>query len=120
MQPWTERSERLLAIKCDVLRVVGGANVQGDHASKRSPVEYRRTFESGIRRLDPAIAVLAAEFAQMAAQLQRRENALRQEIAQLRIEIGEARKDRQVAEIVESDYFRSLRAQARDLRRKRE
>jgi phage regulator Rha-like protein len=63
---------------------------------------------------------LAAEFAQMAAQVQKREESLRQQIADLRIEIDEAKKERQVGEIVESEYFQNLRAQASALRRKRE
>ena len=36
---------------------------------------------------------------------------------ELRIEIDLARQERQVAEITDSDYFRSLRERAEDLRR---
>jgi len=36
----------------------------------------------------------------------------------LRIEIDMAKKERQVAEITESDYFQELRDKARELRRR--
>jgi len=80
--------------------------------------EYQRTFAPQVEYRDRSIAALAAEFAQMAAQVQKREEALRQEIADLRIEIDQAKKERQVGEIVESEYFQSLRAQAAQLRRR--
>jgi len=82
--------------------------------------EYDRGFAPQSDYQDRSIAALAAEFAQMAAQVQKREEALRQEIVELRIEIDEAKKERQVGEIVESEYFQSLRAQAAKLRRRRE
>ena len=83
--------------------------------------EYEAVAHPDTRLRDPTIAALAAEFAQMAAQVQRREEALRQEIEalRLRIEIDEEKRQRQVSEIVESDYFQDIRARARDLRRRR-
>lgn len=69
---------------------------------------------------DPTLATLAAEFARMATNVRQREEELRQEIAQLKIEIDEAKRERQVDEIVESDFFQDIKAKARDLRRKRE
>ena len=62
------------------------------------------------------IRTLAAEFAQMAAQVEKREQELRKEVFRLQIEIDEAKRERQVSEIVESDYFQSLRSQAKKLR----
>jgi CRP-like cAMP-binding protein len=82
--------------------------------------EYQRGFTPQTEYRDRSVSALAAEFAQMAAQVQKREEALRQEIVDLRIEIDHAKKERQVGEIVESEYFQSLRAQAAELRRKRE
>ena len=69
---------------------------------------------------DETLATLAAEFAQMATQVKAREEALQRQVEQLRIEIDEAKKQRQVAEIVESDYFQSLKSKAANLRQKRE
>lgn len=46
-----------------------------------------------------------------------RENeVLKGEVRQLRIEIDVAKRDREVSEIVESDYFQSLRAKAQEIR----
>jgi transcriptional regulator with GAF, ATPase, and Fis domain len=46
-----------------------------------------------------------------------REERLQQQIQELRIELDEARQDKQVAEITESDYFQQLRSEADDLRK---
>jgi methyl-accepting chemotaxis protein len=59
---------------------------------------------------------LARVFSRMAIQVQAREQKLKQEVAQLRIEIDQAKKARQVAEITETDYFYKLRERAREIR----
>jgi transcriptional regulator with GAF, ATPase, and Fis domain len=51
-----------------------------------------------------------------AIQVQARENALKEQIQQLKIEIDEAKKMRQVAEIVETEYFQKLSEDAKRLR----
>lgn len=48
-----------------------------------------------------------------------REAKLRQEIAQLRIEIDESRRTKQVAEITDTQYFKRLQEQARAMREKK-
>ncbi len=48
-----------------------------------------------------------------------REQALRQEIQQLRIEIDEAKLQKTVSETVDSDFFQDLQARAADIRRRR-
>jgi len=48
-----------------------------------------------------------------------REESLRREIAQLKIEIDETRRARQVAEITDTAYFKNLKSQAVQLREKR-
>jgi HAMP domain-containing protein len=45
-----------------------------------------------------------------------REQSLKQEIRQLRIEIDEARRQQQVEEIVETDFFQDLQSRARAMR----
>jgi hypothetical protein len=52
----------------------------------------------------------------MASEIYAREQNLKRQVQQLRIELDEARQARQVAEITESDYFRELEAKAQDLR----
>ncbi|MFN2225521.1 MAG: Crp/Fnr family transcriptional regulator [Anaerolineae bacterium] len=69
---------------------------------------------------DPTMATLAAEFARMATHVREREEELRQEIAQLKIEIDHTKRQQQVEEIVDTDFFQDIKSKARDLRRKRE
>jgi CheY-like chemotaxis protein len=59
---------------------------------------------------------LARVFQRMAHEVHAREQRLKQEVQQLRIEIDEARTARQVAEITETDYFQDLQRKADQLR----
>jgi CheY-like chemotaxis protein len=59
---------------------------------------------------------LARVFQRMAREVLAREQRLKQEVQQLRIEIDEARTARQVAEITETDYFQDLQRKADQLR----
>jgi len=66
---------------------------------------------------DDALGQLARTFVRMALEVRAREDRLRREVTELRIVIDRAREERQVAEITETDYFRSLRSRAADLRK---
>ena len=59
---------------------------------------------------------LARVFQRMAREVYAREQRLKQEVQQLRIEIDESRTARQVAEITETDYFQDLQRKADQLR----
>lgn len=59
---------------------------------------------------------LARVFQRMVREVQAREQRLRQQVQQLKIEIDEVKKARQVAEITETDYFQELQEKARKLR----
>ncbi|MGA2488757.1 MAG: response regulator [Anaerolineales bacterium] len=63
-----------------------------------------------------ALGQLARVFSRMASEIYAREQRLKQQVQQLRIELDEARQAREVAEITESDYFQQLEAKAQDLR----
>jgi CRP-like cAMP-binding protein len=65
---------------------------------------------------DKALVAVADAVQNMVRAVREREERLRQEVAQLQIEIDEAKRKRQVDEIVETDYFQKLAQQARDLR----
>ena len=69
---------------------------------------------------DDALGQLARVFQSMARQVYTREQQLRQQVQRLQIEIDEARKARQVEEIIETDYFRELCEQVERLRLRRE
>ncbi|MGI5834956.1 MAG: hypothetical protein ACOX87_00510 [Chloroflexota bacterium] len=62
------------------------------------------------------ISKLSHMFGRMALEVIVREEKLRLQVQQLRIEIDESKKVRQVAEITETDYFQSLKQKARKLR----
>jgi two-component system cell cycle response regulator len=64
-----------------------------------------------------ALGSLARMFQRMAREVRAREERLQQQVRDLQIEIDESKQARKVAEITESDYFRTLRNQAEDLRR---
>jgi two-component system cell cycle response regulator len=63
-----------------------------------------------------ALGQLARVFSRMASEVYAREQRLKRQVQQLRIELDQARQARQVAEITESDYFQELQARAHDLR----
>ena len=65
---------------------------------------------------EDALGGLARVFQRMAREVQAREERLRRQVQELRIEIDEARQAKKVAEITESDYFKQLRGQADKLR----
>ncbi len=69
---------------------------------------------------DPTLATLAAEFSAMAAQVKQREETLKQEVAMLRIEIDEARRREEASQIMDSDFYRSLKEKARSMRQKKD
>jgi two-component system, cell cycle response regulator len=78
------------------------------------------TFEPGqlaeVAQRDDALGLLARRFASMADEVRAREERLRREVRELRIEIDHARQAQRVAEITDTDFFRELRARAGELR----
>ena len=66
-----------------------------------------------------ALGKLARVFQNMARQVHAREQSLRQQVHELRVEIDEVKKARQVAEITETEYFRDLCDRAQKLRQRR-
>ena len=67
---------------------------------------------------DESIATLAAEFTKMIACVQDREEDLRQQVFDLHIVIDEAKRKQDFEEIIESDFFQSLKDKAKCLRQK--
>ena len=75
-------------------------------------------FTEDDRRLLETIAPQAAIAIEKAQQVREREQKLKNEIKQLRIEIDEAKRQKQVDQIVGTDYFQRLSQKARDLRQR--
>jgi two-component system cell cycle response regulator len=74
----------------------------------------------GVAARDDALGQLARVFRRMAREVAAREQALAQEVRQLRIEIDSRRAATQVAEITETDYFQDLQRKASALRARRD
>ena len=68
---------------------------------------------------DETLATLAADFAKMAAQVKEREETLRKEVAQLRIEIDETKRKKEAERIMGSDYYKSLQEKVKTLRQQK-
>jgi hypothetical protein len=66
------------------------------------------------------IGYLSHMFGRMSLEVISREEALRQQVAELRIEIDEAKKSKQVEEITDSEYFKSLQERAQRMRGRRD
>jgi GAF domain-containing protein len=73
-------------------------------------------FTAGHLRVVETIAGQAAVSIQNALEVQARESQLKAQIQDLRIEIDEIKRSKQVEEIVDTDYFQRLSAQAKRLR----
>ena len=62
---------------------------------------------------------LAHVFQRMGREVQLREQRLQQQVKRLRIEIDEAKRAREVHEIVDTDFFQTLQVRAAELRQRR-
>jgi energy-coupling factor transport system substrate-specific component len=80
------------------------------HFSKAEAEELRENSASD------EISQLSQVFGSMAADVIAREDNLKQQVEELRIEIDESKRQKQVADIIESDFFRELRSKATNLR----
>lgn len=73
------------------------------------------TFSGELQKVVESLSKLAA----LALAAYIREQRLRAEIQELRVAVDQERKERQVAQITESEYFQTLQTQARILRARR-
>jgi methyl-accepting chemotaxis protein len=85
-------------------------------AQQVSQGDYSQDVTTLIGKRSDEFSELAEAFNFMVAKVEAREMKLRQQVQELKIEIDEVKKAHQVAEITETDYFRSLRDRARQLR----
>jgi hypothetical protein len=72
------------------------------------------------QRFPDEIATLADTLEQMSQKVERREIKLKQEVEELRIQIDHSRRDEQVKEIVEDEFFLQLQQRATGMRSRRE
>jgi HAMP domain-containing protein len=76
------------------------ANVESGH--------YEQVALGSVARRPDELGQLAQVFQRMAREVQQRQEHLEQQVATLRIEIDEVKKQRQVDEITETEYFHRL------------
>jgi len=62
------------------------------------------------------IGILAEVFDMMVGKVEHREQSLRQEVQRLQIEIDESKRQNQVNEIVETEFFQELVTRAQEMR----
>jgi nitrate/nitrite-specific signal transduction histidine kinase len=83
-------------------------------------IEHDEAFEpesiAGVAAQSDELGQLARVFRDMALAVQERERKLKNQVRQLRIQIDEEKRQRQVKEIVEDDFFQDLQAKAREMR----
>lgn len=106
--------KRLRDLELEYLEQVG-------HVVNAATAVEAETFEAGsldgVAARQDALGQLARVFQRMAREVYVREQRLKQQIQDLRIEIDQAKQAKQVSEITESEYFKSLHSQAEGLRR---
>jgi CheY-like chemotaxis protein len=106
-------AKRLHDLELEYLEQVGRVV---DAAAAVEAEDFEPEILDGVAARDDALGQLARVFQRMAREVFERERRLKAEVQQLRIEIDEARAERQVAEITDTDYFRDLQAKASKLR----
>ena len=87
-----------------------------DAAEALETDEFNGETLDGVGSRDDALGVLALTFQRMAREVKARETTLKAQVRELRIEIDEHRQSEKVAEITDTEYFRSLRGRAGRLR----
>jgi len=101
--------------------------VQKELALMRRLIGAAQKMEAGLLTAEEAaelarvegwdeISHLGQAFGRMAQQVMIREDQLKRQVEELRIQIDQAKKIRQVAEITETDYFQELRKKVKELR----
>jgi hypothetical protein len=69
-------------------------------------------------RIQDEVSTLAGIIEQMTGQIKAREDSLRGQVQELLIEIDEAKRHKQVKDIVESEFFRELKEKAEKMRQR--
>jgi CRP-like cAMP-binding protein len=120
-----------------VVRVLSG-HLRGNVAEMREDFDYMQQFaavtaaavalEAGaydpqslneVAQRSDELGQLARVFQRMAREVYTREQRLKAEIVALQIEVDEAKKSREVAEITDTAYFQELATLAKELRKAR-
>ena len=104
--------------------VISSIRVLGDLAVKVSNDDLAETdlnspFLMRIVRRKDELGSLATVFTRMVSEVQVRTQHLKEQVQQLQIQIDEARRQKDVSEIVESEFFQNLQKRAKKERQRR-
>lgn len=108
---------RVSDMKEDFLYMQQFAKVTSAAAAVEAGVYVPEALDDVALRND-ALGQLARVFQRMVREVYAREESLKRQVAELRIEIDEAKKAQQVAEITETDYFQALQQRATNMRKR--
>lgn len=93
---------------------------QVDRLTEAAIAVENETFDpkslSDVAARPDALGQLTRVFQRMAREFYAREQRLKQQVAELRIEVNQVKQARQVAKITGTDYFKDLKSKADDLR----
>jgi C4-dicarboxylate-specific signal transduction histidine kinase len=78
--------------------------------------DFKPEMLAKVSRSQDDLGRLAYVFLQMAEEINNREQNLKSQVKELRVEINETKKDRQIAEITGTEYFKELQKKARRLK----
>jgi CheY-like chemotaxis protein len=106
-------TKRLRDLELEYLEQVGGVI---DAAGALEENRFEASSLDGVAARTDALGQLARTFVRMAGEVRAREERLRRQVEELRIEIDEARQASKVAEITDTEYFRHLSSRAARLR----
>lgn len=104
------RAQRIIV---PIERLVSSATAIKDKSEAFNPASL-----DDIAKQEDEFGELARTFQAMGQQVIIREQTLKQEVHELRIEIDEAKKSRAVAEITESEFFKDLQSRAVKMRQR--
>jgi two-component system, cell cycle response regulator len=107
-------SKRLRDVELDHLQQVGRV-IQAANGLEAG--DYDPAALEPVAARDDALGTLARVFDRMAGEVLAREENLRRQVEQLRIEIDRGQVDAQAAEVTGSDYYRRLAGEAASLKR---
>lgn len=93
------------------LRSITGAAQELENDEPFDPAKLEK-----VARGSDEVGMLAKVFSRMAVEVQNRERKLKEEVVQLKIEIDQVKKQKQVAEITDSDFFKDLKSKAQNMR----
>ena len=105
------------AVVSPIMTIAGLANKISSDSLNEGDLDSPE-FQRVSRRSDE-LGNMATVFRQMAHSVVQRETQLKQEVVRLQVEIDQVKRAQQVNEITSSEYFKSLKEQAAELRAQR-